>query len=166
VTDSADNGLRVGVEVINETGVPIDEEAAARAVMFVLERESVSSGEVALAFVEEAAMAELNKTYRSFDGATDVLSFPGGPDDDFDWPEPEEGLALHLGDIVVCPAVAERNAAEEGISLAEEMRRLVVHGTLHLLDYDHEVDQGEQRSREAELLGDPGWDAPPLVSAP
>ncbi len=164
MTDPAEGGLRVGVEVVNETAVPIDEEAAARAVMFVLEREDVSSGEVALAFVEEAAMAELNSTYRSLDEATDVLSFPGGPDDDFDWPEPEEGLAPHLGDIVICPTVAQRNAAEDGVPLAEELRRLVVHGTLHLLDYDHEVDQGEQRARETELLGDPTWDAAPLVA--
>lgn len=164
MTDPADSGLRVGVEVVNETSVAIDEEAAARVVMFVLEREDVSSGEVALAFVEEAAMVELNSTYRSLDEATDVLSFPGGPDDDFDWPEPEEGLAVHLGDIVVCPAVARRNAAEDGIAFAEELRRLVVHGTLHLLDYDHEVDQGEQSAREVELLGDPAWDAAPLVA--
>ena len=108
-------------------------------------------------------MAELNERYRGSDEATDVLSFPGGPDDDSDWPDPEADAthdrAPFLGDVLVCPAAARRNALDDGISVAEELRRLVVHGVLHLLGYDHEVDRGEMRASEAAILDDPAWTA-------
>jgi probable rRNA maturation factor len=153
------------VDVVNETGVAVAEDAAARAVLWVLEKEDVSGGVVSLAFVEESAMAELNVRYRGGVEATDVLSFPGGGDDDLEWPEPEVevGSAPHLGDVVICPAVARRNAADDGIEPAEELRRLLVHGVLHLLGYDHEIDQGEMRAREADILADPSWEIPPLL---
>lgn len=99
-------------------------------------------------------MADLNGRYRDTPGATDVLSFPGDDDDDDDWPDLEEqGGEAYLGDIAICPVVAERNADEDGISLDLELRRLIVHGVLHLLGWDHEVDQGEMRAREEEVLG-------------
>ncbi|HZK48657.1 MAG TPA: rRNA maturation RNase YbeY [Thermoleophilia bacterium] len=153
------------VDVVNETDLPIDEAAAVRAVLFVFESEGLSPGEVALAFIDEDAMAELNERYRGGDGATDVLSFPG--DDDSDWPDPEadddESRPPSLGDVIVCPSVARRNAAEDGITTAEELRRLVVHGVLHLLGYDHELDDGEMKAREAAILDDPAWGASALL---
>lgn len=156
------------VDVVNETGAAVDEDAAARAVLWVLEKEDVVSGVVSVAFVEESSMSELNVRYRGGVEATDVLSFPGGDDDDdedLDWPEPETevGSAPHLGDVVICPAVAGRNAADDGIEPAEELRRLLVHGVLHLLGYDHEIDQGEMRAREADILADPSWEIPQLL---
>ncbi len=155
------------VEVINETGAAVDEEAVARAALWVLEKEDVPGGVVSLAFVEESAMAELNVRYRGGAEATDVLSFPGGGGDDLDWPEPEAEAeaesAPYLGDVVICLAVAGRNAADDGIDQAEELRRLLVHGVLHLLDYDHEIDQGEMRAREMDILADPSWEIPPLL---
>lgn len=155
------------VEVVNETGVAVDEEAAARAVLWVLEQEDVTAGVLALAFVEEAAMQDLNARYRGGEEATDVLSFPGGASDDPGWPEPEAeteaGAAPFLGDVVICPAVAARNASDDGIPAEEELRRLLVHGVLHLLGFDHEVDQGEMRARESQVLTDPAWEVPPLL---
>jgi probable rRNA maturation factor len=155
------------VEVVNETDLPVDEDAAARAVLLVVESEELESGEVALAFVEEGAMAELNERYRGLGEATDVLSFPGDADDDSEWPDPEADTTQDrppfLGDVLVCPTVARRNALDDGVSIAEELRRLVVHGVLHLLGYDHEVDQGEMRAREAEILDDPAWAASTLL---
>lgn len=153
------------VEVINETGAAVDEEAVARAALWVLEKEDVPGGVVSLAFVEESAMAELNVRYRGGAEATDVLSFPGGGGDDLDWPEPEaEAESVpYLGDVVICLAVAGRNAADDGIEPAEELRRLLVHGVLHLLGYDHERDQGEMRAREADILADPSWEIPLLL---
>ncbi len=160
-----EGGLLLEVEVVNETGLAVDEEAVARVVLWILEREQVTTGVVAVAFVEEPAMAELNGRYRAGVGATDVLSFPGGAGDDPDWPEPdaEAEAAPYLGDLVICPAVADRNAADDGIEPAEELRRLLVHGVLHLLDYDHEVDQGEMLERESEILADPSREMPPLL---
>lgn len=163
MSSAAGAGPVLEVEVVNETGAAVAEEAAARAVLWVLEREEVPAGVVSLAFVTEAAMAELNLRYRGDADPTDVLSFPGGAGDDPDWPEPEIEAAPYLGDVLVCPAVAERNAAADGIEPAEELRRLVVHGVLHLLGHDHEVDQGEMRALEDEILADPAWEVPPLL---
>ena len=155
------------VDVVNETDLPMDEDAAARAVLLVLELEKLESGEVALAFIDEGSMAELNERYRGVGEATDVLSFPGGSDDDLDWPEPEadplEDRPPFLGDVLVCPDVARRNAQGDGVSTAEELRKLVVHGVLHLLGYDHEVDQGEMSARETAILDDHAWETSPLL---
>ena len=156
------------VEVVNETALPLDEDAVAQAALFVLRAEDVATGEVAVAFIEGSAMAALNRRYRDLEGPTDVLSFPAGAEDDDDWPDPEPGLddearPPFLGDVLVCPVVARANAEEDGIPLAEELRRLVVHGVLHLLDYDHEVDEGQMRAREEAILSDPAWETTPLT---
>lgn len=91
--------------------------------------------------VAEEEMRSLNRTYRSIDAPTDVLSFPGEP-------SPE---GRHLGDIVIAVSVAERQANERGQSLATELKILVLHGVLHCLGYDHEVDGGEMDELEADL---------------
>ena len=135
-----------------------------------------AKGEVAIAFLAEPDIAELNERYRGVPEATDVLSFPSGDDDEWPepravddvWPDPRAGGAAagedgeasqipggggasplsFLGDIAVCPAVAARYAAADGHPLAVELGRLLVHGVLHLLGWDHESDQGEMRLRE------------------
>lgn len=83
----------------------------------------------------------LNETYRNRPEETDVLSFPGE--------ESPEGS--HLGDVVVAVPVAERQAAEADLPVATELERLVLHGVLHCLGYDHETDQGEMEALEARL---------------
>ena len=121
--------------------------------------------EVSLLFVDEPAIAALNGRFLGREGPTDVLAFPiedeplpGGrsPDSGGSGPgadQPEEPLTL-LGDVVVCPAVAERNAAEHEVALDDELALLVVHGLLHLLGMDHETDrEAEEMERlERELL--------------
>ena len=91
-------------------------------------------------------MAELNREHMGHEGPTDVLSFPidgagAGPD----------GL---LGDVVVCPAVARRNAPDHAGTYDDELALLVVHGVLHVLGHDHaEADDAEvMRAREGDLL--------------
>ena len=99
-------------------------------------------GELNLLFVDAAAMAALNTDHMGEEGPTDVLSFPidgadAGPD----------GL---LGDVVVCPAVARRNAPDHAGTYEDELALLVVHGVLHVLGHDHAED-GEaavMRARE------------------
>jgi len=122
--------------------------------------------EMSLLFVDEQTIAELNERFLGADGPTDVLAFPmdeelpprgrqpdqggrgpGSPSD------PGEAPTL-LGDVVVCPAVARSQAAPRGVSVDDELALLVVHGVLHLLDYDH-GEPGEtavMRRREQELL--------------
>jgi probable rRNA maturation factor len=122
--------------------------------------------EMSLMFVDEQTIAELNIRFLGGDGPTDVLAFPmdeelppGGrqPDQGGRGPgAPTDGgdpPAL-LGDVVVCPAIASRQAAEHGVPPDDELALLVVHGVLHLLDYDHAEPEetAAMRRREQELL--------------
>ena len=121
--------------------------------------------EVSLLFVDEPSIAALNEQFLGRKGSTDVLAFPiedeplpGGrsPDSGGIGPGTDaevEPLTL-LGDVVICPAVAARNAVEHGVSADDELALLVVHGLLHLLGMDHETDQeAEAMERlERELL--------------
>jgi probable rRNA maturation factor len=121
--------------------------------------------EVSLLFVDEGAIAALNEQFLGKSGPTDVLSFPiedepgptgRSPDLGGSGPgtSPEEGTLTLLGDVVICPAVAARNAAEHGVSLEDEVALLVVHGLLHLLGMDHQDDAEAERMEalEQELL--------------
>ena len=122
--------------------------------------------EVSLLFVDEPAIAALNERYLGREGSTDVLAFPieddpvpGGrlPDSGGSGPgvDAEDDPLMLLGDVVICPAVAARDATERGVSFEDELALLVVHGLLHLLGMDHETDrEAEAMERlERELLG-------------
>jgi probable rRNA maturation factor len=115
--------------------------------------------EVSLLFVDEDAIAALNEQFLGKAGPTDVLSFPiedepvsSGRSPDFGGSgpgaDPEEVALTLLGDVVVCPAVAARNAEEHEVSVDDEVALLVVHGLLHLLGMDHE-DEAEAERMEA-----------------
>jgi probable rRNA maturation factor len=122
--------------------------------------------EMSLMFVDESVMAELNKRYMDADGPTDVLAFPiDDPIDGGRWPdsgstgpdrEPLEiaELPMLLGDIVVCPAVAARQAPEHAGSYDDELALLIVHGVLHVLGMDHAdpEEAAAMQARERELL--------------
>ena len=128
----------------------LDFEGLAR---FVLMHEDVPAhAEVSISFVDDERIHALNREWRGIDRPTDVLSFEcDGIDDGM----PEiEGADFELGDIVVAPDVAERQAPEYGLSFADEMSLLVTHGLLHLCGYDH-MEEGEAQvmeARERELL--------------
>jgi probable rRNA maturation factor len=153
-----------------QSAVDVDVEAYAELARSVLEEESVRGlCELALYFIDEGAMAELNVRFMGSDGPTDVLAFP--IDDDFavgGGRSPDSGTAgpdrspadaseipMLLGDVLVCPAVAARNATELGRPVADELALLVVHGILHVLGMDHAEDDDAARmqARERELLG-------------
>ena len=99
---------------------------------------------VAVAFVSDRRMRELNRRYRAVDSTTDVLAFPSGER------RPEGGV--HLGDLAISLPAAARQARERGHSLARELRVLLLHGYLHLLGHDHEKDRGQMRRLESRLL--------------
>jgi probable rRNA maturation factor len=86
--------------------------------------------EVSITFVDEAEMTDLHIKWMDEPGPTDVLSFP------MDMPE-SVGEAVTLGDIVICPTVATRQAAAAGHSAHHEIFILAAHGLLHILGYDH-----------------------------
>lgn len=124
------------IEVNNETDAAIDESEFAELATYVLAQMHVADGaELAIMFVDEPAMTELHIRWMDEPGPTDVLSFPMDElrPGTADAPTPA-GL---LGDIVVCPSVAARQATTAGHSAEEEMLLLTTHGILHLLGYDH-----------------------------
>jgi probable rRNA maturation factor len=121
------------VEVI---GLPSDAPSAPeleRLCALALASAGVDDGHVAIEFVDEHRIQELNRDYRDLDQPTDVLSF--GIDENGSSAGPRE-----LGDIVICPA---RTA---------DIREAVVHGALHLTGMDHETDDGEMLALQRELL--------------
>ncbi len=92
----------------------------------------VEDGHVAVEFVDEQRIAELNLAHRGIEGATDVLSFPVDGDDDGSGPR-------ELGDIIICPP------------MTDDLREAIVHGALHLVGMDHETDDGEMLALQGEI---------------
>jgi len=100
-------------------------------------RKDEAVAEVSIALVDDETIRKLNRQFRHKNKTTDVLTFPG--DDSY------------LGDIVISVEQARRQAADEGHSIATEVRYLLLHGILHALGYDHEKDNGEMNKLEIEL---------------
>ncbi len=148
--------MEVSFDIRCEAEVP-DVERLGELVRFVLDEEDAPDEvEVSLSFVDIPEMAMLNETYRHKEGPTDVLSFPmdevGSEDalEDGDWDEP-----IPLGDIVIAPEVAAEQAPRYGSTFDEEVELLIVHGVLHLLGYDHVIDEEAEvmEAREEAILG-------------
>jgi probable rRNA maturation factor len=99
--------------------------------------------DVSVRIVDEPEMRALNRDYRSQDKPTNVLAFPAG-DPGFVPP----GETPLLGDVVVCAGVVAREAGEQGKPLAHHWAHMLVHGTLHLLDYDH-INEEQAEAMEA-----------------
>lgn len=129
----------MAVYVANESGVEVDEHrlvALARHVLGVMGVDPLA--ELSVLLVDVAAMEQLHVRWMGEPGPTDVLAFPmdeldtptGGPSDEVEEP------AL-LGDVVLCPEVAAKQAPAAGHSVEEELHLLCTHGVLHLLGYDH-----------------------------
>ncbi|WP_417688585.1 rRNA maturation RNase YbeY [Roseibium sp.] len=125
--------------------------------------EAVDGSEVSLVFTDDASIRELNAKWRDKDKATNVLSFPGSDPD-------EEVYGPLLGDIVFAHETVAREADEMGIEFALHLSHLVVHGLLHLFDYDHqETDEAEaMEDLERRVLAALGIDDPyadrPLIA--
>lgn len=94
-------------------------------------------------FASDREVRRVNRDYRGKDKPTDVLSFPGGPE--------EEDGSYHVGDILISIPTARRQAAERGQPVERELKVLLLHGLLHCLGYDHEADQGEMERLERRL---------------
>lgn len=131
------------IEVLNESGLELDVQHMAALSSFVLEQMRVHpQAELCIKAVDEATIAELNERWMEKAGPTDVLAFPmdelrpGLVNE-----EPEEGV---LGDLVLCPDIAAKQAVAAGHSRDAEIELLTVHGILHLLGYDH-AEEDERR---------------------
>ena len=133
----------MSIEVNNESTVEVDEALLARMARFALESMHVHpDAELAIVLVDEAAMEQLHVQWMDEPGPTDVLSFPMDElrPGTAEAPTPA-GL---LGDIVLCPQVADAQADKAGHSLADELNLLTTHGVLHLLGFDHAEPEEER----------------------
>ena len=141
------NRRDVSIEVLDESGHDLDVRHLASLSRFVLDRMRVHPlAELCIKAVDEETIAGLNAKWMDKEGVTDVLAFPmdelrpGLVNE-----EPEEGV---LGDLVLCPAVAERQGETAGHGTLAEVELLTVHGILHLLGYDH-----AEPEEHAEMFG-------------
>ena len=116
---------------------PLSRARAQKVVEGVLRAEKVRSALVSVAFVGDRAIATMNTKHLGHRGPTDVISFG------FDRPTRKHPV---IGDIYIAPAVARRNARARRESVREELVRLLVHGTLHVLGYDHPDDEAREGS--------------------
>ncbi|GAA4582170.1 rRNA maturation RNase YbeY [Planotetraspora phitsanulokensis] len=142
----------MSIEVANESGVEVDESALVELAGHVLGRMGIHPlAELSILIIDEAAMAVLHEQWMGEPGPTDVLAFPmdelrpnsgGGREDDA-----ATDPAL-LGDVVLCPQVAAKQAAEAGHGAQDELELLCTHGILHLLGYDH-----AEPEEHAEMFG-------------
>lgn len=137
----------MSIEINNESGLSFDETVLQRLAAHVLDSLHVHpQTELGISLVDESAIERLHVEWMDEPGPTDVLSFPmdelrpGRPD-----AKTPAGL---LGDIVICPQVAETNADAAGHDLLTEILVLLSHGMLHLLGFDHATP-----SEEAEMFG-------------
>ncbi len=133
----------MSVFVANEQEHAVDETRLAALAGHVLKSENVDeAAELSVLLVSKGHMQRLNSRFADEDDATDVLAFPMMEDDD------ETGALL--GDVVICPDVAQVNASTMNHSLAQELDVLIVHGILHLLGYDHQNEE-ERKQMDARL---------------
>jgi probable rRNA maturation factor len=137
----------VSIDISNESGIEVDNAALVRLATFALDQLRIHPlAELSILLVDEDTMSAYHEKYLGEPGPTDVLSFPMDelrPPTDGE--EPSMGL---LGDIVLCPAVADLQARENQRSTKEEAEYLLVHGLLHLLGYDHATAE-----EQAEMFG-------------
>lgn len=135
--EQPENGVYIDLQiaVADTKNLPTAEELQRYAEAAILPRKPYA--EMTVRIVEEDESYELDLEYRGKDRPTNVLSFP------FEYPEelPEECCGALIGDLVICKAVVEREALEQHKPLAAHWAHMIVHGSLHLLGYDHITDE-------------------------
>jgi probable rRNA maturation factor len=130
---------RIAIDVAAEgVRLPLSQARVRDAAALVLRAAKVRDAMLSFAFVDARRMARLNREHLGHAGATDVISFG------FARPTPDAPV---VGDVYVCPDVARENARAAGCGVREELLRLVVHGTLHVLGHEHPVDDDRTSSR-------------------
>ncbi|MEW6581161.1 MAG: rRNA maturation RNase YbeY [Actinomycetota bacterium] len=130
------------IEVATRTDVDCDADALERVLVWACGRLGIARATVGLMVVGEEEMAAINGEHRAKPTPTDVLAFPvDGPEVRDGWPD--DGPPPELGDVVICPAAAE-----------EPLTTLAIHGLLHLVGYDHEVDDGEMLALQDVLVAE------------
>jgi probable rRNA maturation factor len=131
--------------------IALSEQRVREIVRSVCRRERVGEALISVAFIRNAAMAKMNREFLGHAGPTDVITFElgGGA-------QPRSSRRAIVGDIYIAPDVARGNAIENGVGVREELTRLVIHGTLHVLGYTHAEGPhrttGDMWRRQEEIL--------------
>jgi probable rRNA maturation factor len=120
------------IEVNNLTTVKVDEEFCKKIAERVLEKEGQGNKDLSIALIGQGRIRELNKRYRGKNRATDVLAFPGNG----------------LGEIVICLREIKKNAKRFSLTFEKELTRVLIHGILHLLGYNHEKSEALAKTME------------------
>ena len=146
--------MKLHVDIQTACPEPVPEEEDIRSWIAAALQNQRDEAEVSIRLVGEAEMTALNHNYRGKESSTNVLSFPSDLPADVD--------SSLLGDIVVCAAVVEREAQEQNKSLQAHWSHMLVHGSLHLLGYDHIEDkQAEQmETMETTIMKSLGYPCP------
>ena len=136
----------VNIAILDETGeIKSDYKKSLKKIarLVLKELDVPQDTELSITFTDDIQMRELNRSYRQIDRTTDVLSFPQSEGPDF----------TLLGDIVISIDTAKRHSVSYGVSLHEELKKLIIHGILHLLGHDHKKKKETQimRGKEQEL---------------
>jgi probable rRNA maturation factor len=140
---------------------PLPTERMIEAIQAVLDQHEVSrDSALTIVIAADDYVRDLNRQFRGVDSATDVLSFPADDDEDDsfappDWIDPDETDPPYLGDLIIAYPYTAHQAVDLGHVLDDELTLLVIHGTLHLLGYDHDnvEHQDEMWAVQSELLG-------------
>jgi probable rRNA maturation factor len=144
----------INISIKRNMAIAVEKSWLERVALMVLEVEGIgSSTEMGLLITDNRTVQRLNRIYRGENESTDVLSFQMAPDTKEDY-EPSfisapDGIR-HLGEVVISYPQAMKQAQERGHGVARELALLVIHGTLHLLGYDHEFPDDAQRMRGKE----------------
>jgi len=139
------------VEINNLTTNPVDEDFFKKVAKKVLEGEKKNGVDISIALVGQGRIRELNKKYRSKNRVTDVLSFPDSKAllDKFKVGPLQK--VQGLGEVVICLREIKKNAKKYNSTFEKELARVLIHGILHLLGYDHEKGEAEaKKMREKE----------------
>ncbi|WP_426507090.1 rRNA maturation RNase YbeY [Dactylosporangium sp. McL0621] len=139
----------MSIEIANESGVDVNSDTVLAVARHALDEMGVNPlAELSILCVDVEYMTELNHRWMDGDGPTDVLAFPMDEGSVDHGPGEGSGEPALLGDIVLCPEVAAKQAAAAGHAAIDELALLTVHGILHLLGYDH-----AEPEEEAEMFG-------------
>ncbi|MBC8275426.1 MAG: rRNA maturation RNase YbeY [Chloroflexi bacterium] len=148
----------INISIEQKLKISLEESWLQRIAVRTIEAEGIPSpAEMGLVITDSKTIQKLNKTYRGEDKPTDVLAFhmiPGtSQEPELRFVGPPDGIH-HLGEVVISYPQAIEQAQEQGHGVAQELALLIVHGVLHLLGYDHELPEEEQKmkARENEIL--------------
>ena len=146
--------FQIDIEINRQSQALPAEALIERWITAALESQQLQEAEVSVYIVDEAEGQELNAQYRSKDYPTNVLSFPADLPEELDIPL--------LGDLVVCAPVVEREAKEQGKALEAHWAHMLVHGSLHLLGFDHidDAEADEMEALETQIITGLGFPAP------